>query len=189
MLIFDNNVVRVYFALSPDIPARGAGRGEAERAAVCRLLGEAFGGDDTPLLKHLPSGAPVLEGVEASVSVSHCPGGVCVAIGASGCRVGIDAESGRRGAQLGRVAGKFLSSSQAEVWGAGTGSLLKGWVIKEALYKAASSPGMPLHEIPLPASCDADSANLVLGGRCYNVNLLSVSGFDGIVAVAAEVVS
>ena len=104
MLVYDNDGIMVYCRIMlPDASSR-LEQSEAERAAVRMLIAEAFPHRDAPVLCHRPTGAPFLEGVDAAVSVSHCRGCVCVALGSSGCRIGIDAESCMRGAQLRRVA-------------------------------------------------------------------------------------
>lgn len=186
MLAYDENGIRVYYALMP-IPARGEARGIAERKGVEMLLSEAFSGNDIPVVRHNPSGAPVLCGAEEVVSVSHCGGMVCIALSSDRRRIGIDAETMSRGVQLSRVAGRFLSPSQTAAWGCDEQRLLKAWTIKEALYKAVSEPGLALCDIPLP-QCDGNEYDWVeiLGTR-YSIMHISVGGFEGILTLAVEI--
>lgn len=164
-------------------------RGERERAAVERLLAEAFGGK-APELRHLPSGAPVLVEGGASVSVTHCREFVAVAIAADGRRIGIDAESRGRGGQLRRVAHKFLSAEQMPQWSLDEAALLRGWTVKEAIYKAMLTPGLPLAGIPLPATSAAleegKAVALQCGGVEMAVKALVAEGFDGALTLAME---
>ena len=185
MLVYDENGVKVFF-----MPLAAYGKGErchAERAAVDALICEAFAGAEVPRLEHHSSGAPCLAGVDVTVSVSHCSEGVCVALGYSGVNVGIDAESSNRGGQLRRVAGKFLSREQMDVWGVDESSLLRAWTIKEAIYKAALQPGLPLVEIPLPAEIPADNATVRLHGKMYSIIILGINEFYGDVTLVKEI--
>ena len=184
MLVYDNDGIMVYCRIMlPDASSR-LEQSEAERAAVRMLIAEAFPHRDAPVLCHHPTGAPFLEGVDAAVSVSHCRGCVCVALGSSDCRIGIDAESCMRGAQLRRVARKFLSPRQLAGWGVDETRLLRAWTVKEAVYKTASVPGLRLHEIPLPDVLEEEGGDVLLQGRCYEIKPLEVSGFGGMVTLA-----
>lgn len=187
MLVYQEGEIKVYAAVS-DASAKGRTRLAEERAEVGRLLSEAFSDCSAkPMLGHQPNGAPVLTGVDAMVSVSHCPGAVCIATGPLGKRIGIDAECGLRGGQLKRVADKFLTPAQKAVWGGDEWQLLRAWTIKEALYKAALAPGLTLHDIPLPGSLRLSCGGcLVLRGRCYEIKPLSIRRFNGSVILVVE---
>lgn len=152
MLIYRDDIIKVY-ASRMDASSEGEKIDNLplQRQMVNRLLSEAFPGF-TPGIRHLPSGAPVLEGVpgEWGISVTHCHQIVAVAICRTSSRIGIDVDETSRGNQLRRVAPRFLSASQLAEWTYGDESLLFAWSIKEAIYKAAGIPGLPLSKIPLP---------------------------------------
>jgi len=159
---------------------------------VAALLREAFG-NDAPVVSHTPAGAPVLEECNCSVSISHCAGAVVLALDADGRQVGIDAECRCRGEQLRRVAHKFLAPCQMETWGVSTESLLRAWTIKEAIYKAALTPGLALCDIPLPSSTgyfEAETAKTAvptgIGGKNFLLIPIEIGWFDGAVTLAVE---
>lgn len=175
------------FATSPCVEMP---RGEAERSAVSALLAEAFAGGETPELEHAPSGAPRLKGSAANVSVSHCRELAVVALDGRGRAIGVDAESAGRGAQLRRVAAKFLPEEQMAAWCASDAALLRAWTLKEAMYKAMLTPGLPLAEIPLPAlpaGIEPGPVVLECRGRRFKAQALSAAGFAGAVTLVAEI--
>lgn len=88
---------------------------------------------------HDPDGAPELVGSDMHISISHSRGYAAVALHPSQ-RIGVDIEEPRP-EQLARVAKRFLSAAEAPVWSA---DLLAAWTIKEAVYKAAGTPGLAL---------------------------------------------
>lgn len=110
-------------------------RRERERQAVGLILAAMLGPDAT--LSHLPSGAPAVSGCP-HLSITHSRLLAAVAVHPD-APVGIDAEEDRQ-ATLQRVASKFLSAKEME-WIDGS-DLLRAWTIKEAVYKAAASPGL-----------------------------------------------
>lgn len=144
---FDN--VSVYgCAVEPS-----ASRHAAETAAVVALVSECVRNGELPpgaAISHRESGAPYIEGTNASVSVSHCRELAMLAVHDGGLPIGIDAESANRGGQLERVAAKFLSEEQASSWGGEAALMLRAWTVKEAVYKCAGVAGLPLRSIPLP---------------------------------------
>ena len=160
MLLFDKYGIKVYGRPLPDGSTdRGPRRLLAEKAAIKQLMKEAFAGKTIPRIDHHGSGAPFLtlptgpeDGEDASlpaISVSHCRPMAAIALAPHGVKVGIDCESGDRLAQLDRVAPRFLSARQMPYWGRRPATLW-AWSLKEALYKAAQRPGLPLECIPLP---------------------------------------
>lgn len=178
-LLADNGHVRVYAAsLRP---------GEPTAHVVARLL-EAdpavparFG------VAHTPEGIPFLE-VQGggddplpSISVSHSRSLVAVAVAPSGCPVGVDAETTGRDRQLRRVAPRFLSGAQLPRWSADPAMLLRAWTLKEALYKAALTPGMPMDEIPLP---EEGEGSVELRGRRYATAVLPSPYADNVISLA-----
>lgn len=128
----------------------GLSRRECELRASARLITEAFGPDAK--LDHTENGAPfIADRPETAISLSHCESYCALALGHSDAAIGIDIEIPRR--QLLRVAPRFLAPSEISatelhsIEQAGLSFLLKLWTIKEAVYKAALTPGLGLAEI------------------------------------------
>lgn len=121
------------------------------RAAVSALVSQALGPDAR--VGHTPQGAPLICGVPSppSLSVSHSRALAAVLLGPGDARIGVDAEEWRD--QLARVMTRLLSPQERAAYGRGL-PLLMAWTAKEAVYKAALTPGLSLHEImlPLPAA-------------------------------------
>ena len=132
-------------------------RREAEKNAVGMIILEEFGPD--AILTHAPDGHPVLTVGRHTVciSVSHCCDEAVVAVADSDTPIGVDIETSRE--QLRRVALKFLNDDELTSAGDSLHNLLRAWTAKEAVYKAALTPGLPLHEIlldtPAPGSATA----------------------------------
>lgn len=130
----------------------GAGsRRDREQAAVSALIAEAFGPDT--ILGHTPEGAPLIVGQpDTKISISHSGTACILAVSrAHHINIGVDIESPRR--QLLKVAPRILSTTEKQLADATPDEdsllqiLLKLWTAKEAVYKAALSPGLPLAEI------------------------------------------
>lgn len=117
---------------------------ERERAAVSAILSTLA---PELALAHLPSGAPVLVGSPDApgISISHGGGMAAVAIGPHDHAFGIDIEAPRP--KLLRVARKFLSPDEMSLAGSDLIAHLRYWTAKEAVYKAALTPGLPLTDI------------------------------------------
>lgn len=145
------------------------------RATVMMLLRKHLG--ENVELDHRQSGAPFIRGVEnLSVSISHSHRYAAVAIGRQ-VTVGIDIEETCRYRQLERVRSKFLSACEqnfADV------DLLEAWTIKEAVYKAALTPGLALSEIILPR--DGGTVASARGVR-YSITLSRCEDYAMAVAV------
>ena len=123
-----------------------ADRRMRERQAVARLVRRAFGPD--AVLTHAPDGAPEIEGPEGEwFSITHCADECILAVTRDG-RVGVDTESARP--QLARVAPRFLAPG--EDVSLDLSYLLRMWTAKEAVYKAARTPGLGLDEIYVSGS-------------------------------------
>lgn len=197
MLIFDKYDIKIYACpLSADTPRRGAGRSLAERAAVKRLLREAYPHDRDISIAHRPSGAPFLikdmlpdEAAEPlpEVSISHCATMVAIALAPAGWRIGIDCETSDRLEQLSRIAPRFLAPEQLDVWGEAPATLW-AWTMKEAIYKAALQPGLALEWIPLPLeiplATQTDDGKIELGGEVYSVMQIDTAGIPAIMMLA-----
>ena len=122
-----------------------ANRRDAEHTAVASLVAAAFG--PQARLLHKQSGAPyILTGnngeILHSVSISHCRDTAMLAVAPEGTAIGIDCEHFRKA--LRNVAPRVLSADELPGWTATDELLLRAWTIKEAVYKAAGKPGLPL---------------------------------------------
>lgn len=177
MLIIDRDDIRLYATSIPPLPEGiPAARAVAEKAAVKRLLREAFP-EGGVRIAHRGSGAPYLvaetDALLPEVSVSHCRRMAVMALAPAATRIGVDCECGNRAGQLRRVAQRFLSPAQVPAWSASEAMLFWAWTIKEAAYKAALDPALTLAGIPLPAEIPLENATpdseIAIGGRRYGV--------------------
>ena len=135
MLLFEKYGISVYAVSIPATDSeKGPGRALAEKAAVRLLLREAFPHQPQLQICHTPSGAPYLSNGASSavapqafestglapelpvISISHCKEMAVLAVAPYGCRIGIDCETPDHPAILERVAPRFLSSGQMDVW-------------------------------------------------------------------------
>ena len=114
----------------------------AEREAVLKLVHEAFGPEVG--YTHDADGAPVVEGVDSYISVSHCSYRAVLAVRNEG-HVGVDIERFRP--QLRRIARKFLTDAESAVTPLTDEALLRLWTAKEAVFKAASDPSLTVSRI------------------------------------------
>lgn len=96
---------------------------------------------------HFPDGAPMLKGSDMRISVSHSRRRAAVAFGTyDEPAFGIDVEETDRNRQLLRVVTRFLTEKEFTLW---ANRLTEAWTCKEAVYKAARTPGLPLKDIDL----------------------------------------
>lgn len=190
MVIFNKYGIKVYTCELPETtPSRGPERLSAERNAVNQLLREAFPNDPTIAISHHDSGAPFLcrlsEGLTSqptddnelpAISISHCKQMAAIAIAPKDIRIGIDCEHNSRTQTLQRVSERYLSPEQASQWQEFPQSL-RAWCIKEAAYKAALHPGLPLTDIPLPNSFPTEnpSAETAISLYGYNYNIIKIA--------------
>lgn len=131
---------------------------EGARATALEMLRMGFGHDVT--VDHDPHGAPLLRGEATdgwNVTVSHSRHWAAVGL-TRGIRAGIDLEEPRP-LQLLRVSPRFMSHNDLEAFGP---DRLAAWTCKEAVYKAAATPGLALLDIALTAP---DEATLPDGRR------------------------
>ncbi|MCI8998969.1 MAG: 4'-phosphopantetheinyl transferase superfamily protein [Muribaculaceae bacterium] len=147
-------------------------RREREHTAVNSLLREAFGRDIE--VAHTQDGAPYLEAhPDTHISISH---GIdtCV-LAVSSEPIGVDIETARE--QLKRVAHKFLTPQEHARWSTladeteGMLFLLMAWTAKEAVFKAALTPGLVLSEIAI----DSDFTTAESRGKHYTLTYPTVS--------------
>lgn len=126
--------------------AAASTRRRAEIAATYRIISDIFGTDT--LIGHDMTGAPYMEGYPCGhISISHCTDMVVVAVNPNKT-IGIDIELWRP--KLRNVTERFLTDDEKRRI-TSPGELLQAWTVKEAVYKAAMTPGLPLHDIHLPA--------------------------------------
>lgn len=187
--IYRQGSIAVYAAATARFAAAGT-RHEIEQAAKMAIVAEVFG----PLeLCHRADGSPFIPGSGASISVSHCQTLVVLAADRLRRNIGIDCETASRGAQLGRVAAKFLSPAQSLAWGADEKYLLRAWTLKEAFYKAARIPGLPLADIPLPPAVvwptlggGRRGGEMEFRGRRFSFPPVEFAGFAGDISLVVE---
>lgn len=157
--------------ITVDIEPLAASGRPAERDAVDKLASRNFPGAH---IEHDPDGAPRLAGIDGvHISISHGAGFAVLSWG--NVAHGIDIEAPRE--QLRRVARRFVAPGEEA--GSLT-SLLSLWTAKEAVYKAARTPGLSLTDIVV-------SADLAMTGeRSYRLYYSAVAGAMLCVAVALD---
>lgn len=132
---------------TPIPPCSRSERRGLERIAVATLVRQAFGPE--AVLTHDSNGAPHVAGLrDLFFSLTHCVDSCMMVVTGDG-PVGIDTEVWRP--QLLRVAPRFVSPGEAP--GLTPPRLLKLWTAKEAVYKAALTPGLGLTEIVTSPDC------------------------------------
>lgn len=109
------------------------------RRAVGEILRRRFG--DSVRLVHNDDGAPQLVGSPLEISISHSRRFAAVMLSPQG-PCGVDIEEPRLD-QLSRVRSKFLTPGEM----AADVDLLTAWTAKEAVFKAARTPGLGLSMI------------------------------------------
>lgn len=157
------------------LPAASSRR-EAELKAESLLLPGAA-------IVHDGHGAPAIEGSTEYLSISHSRTHLAVAI-CPDMPVGIDIETPRR--QLNAVGRRVLSDAELEAYGHDENGLLRAWTLKEALYKAALTPGLDFRTgIRLPLGVDATEACVELpDGRTRRFDILALGPLaDGYMAL------
>lgn len=117
-------------------------RRDAERAAVMKLVRCLFGED--AVYSHDAQGAPLIEGCARAISVTHGAGMAVVAVSRARS-VGVDVECWRE--QLVRVRTKYVGDDDVCSSATEQERLLTLWTDKEAVYKAAYTPGLALLDI------------------------------------------
>ena len=166
--------------VSPLPPLRtGESRVSNERNATLALLREIFGNDVQ--YSHKPSGAPLITsaGKEYLVSISHSASSVAIAVADGEDAIGVDVETYRT--QLERVQSKYLSEAEMEIFTSAIDKL-KAWTAKEAVYKAALTPGLPLTEIDCTRMADGI---VTAGSRTYSI-VFPASTLSETIAIATR---
>lgn len=112
------------------------------RRDVGRIICEELGPDVRVI--HETDGSPLLVGSPLRISISHSRHFVAIALHPT-LRIGVDIEEPRL-EQLRRVISKFLADKELPAWG---NRLLAAWTCKEAVFKAAGTPGLGFGRIDL----------------------------------------
>ena len=165
----------LYQEIDPELPLR-----EGERQA-CGILARKLAGENA-VIEHYDDGAPYIPGYEGLVSLSHCRG-LAVMAASESAEIGVDAEVWRE--QLRRVVNKFLAPEEMETWSATNEALLRAWTIKEAVYKAARTPGLPLCDIRLPRTADGSIA-ATPDGRQWQLDTTTIEDATVTVSIARD---
>ncbi|MGM9846231.1 MAG: 4'-phosphopantetheinyl transferase family protein [Muribaculaceae bacterium] len=176
--------LRVWIAPIPQGAATA--RRERERMAVAAVLRHIFGGDTT--IAHTADGAPSLpQHPGLLISISHCRSLCAVAIAEGPALIGIDTEEPRP--QLERVAPRVLSAAEMAIYAPVSDGLLQAWTLKEALYKAALTPGLDFRADIHISDARSTPAVAYIGDRPYDVvysRRIALRGADAFVSVVAQ---
>lgn len=178
---------------SPAFNSTPQSRREREQSARRRLVAAVLG--DGVEISHHPDGAPYIASTVSApsapsssivaparpISISHSPSTLALAVATSpSITIGIDVEAPRQ--QLERTASRFLSTDEKSRLATLVDPaeridfLLRCWTAKEAVYKAARTPGLPLAAIvtdrdfltaTVTSSPSAESAALAAHCRRY----------------------
>lgn len=154
-------------------------RRRAEIAATYSIISEIFG--PRAAIGHDSAGAPYVEGApRVHISISHCADMVAVAVNPDKM-IGVDIELWRP--KLLKVKDRFLTADESRRI-ASPRELLQAWTVKEAVYKAARIPGLPLLDIRLPhPGCPMAAAIGNDGMRWFNVYPVESTGRRAITLV------
>lgn len=144
----------------------GNERRRRETLAVYALL-QHVTGSDTIAIRHLPSGAPKVDGW--NVSISHTKG--YVAVIASGTRnVAVDIEY--RSNRVDKIAERFLRSDESATT---TDERLAFWCAKETTYKYFSDSNLTFEQIRIRRAAppeDSLVADNLLNGEQISINVV-----------------
>lgn len=149
-------------APSPATTSTPQSRREREQSARRRLVAAVLG--DGVEISHHPDGSPYIAAPVSApfatsttsparpISISHSPSTLALAVATTpSITIGIDVEAPRQ--QLERTASRYLSTDEKSRLATLVDSaeridfLLRCWTAKEAVYKAARTPGLPLAAI------------------------------------------
>ena len=134
----------------------------AERLLLCHVMGQPV------TLAHTEQGAPVVEGSDVNISISHTPRLVVLAIDPK-VIIGVDAEQADR-AQVLRVRDKFLNATEKQfIHPDDLAAHVIAWTAKEAIIKAERNSaldwtnGIMLDPFSLD---DLEQGTITLTARC-----------------------
>lgn len=150
-----------------------------ERAAVMSLINQVFG--PAAMLSHTPYGAPFIADNPTRISISH-GAGLAILATSPDTPIGIDVECWRD--QLLHVTHKFLTPDEQTAFATDHILLLKAWTAKEAVYKAASTPGLSLTDIHLDLSTTPAQASISGTDRTYTLH--HIDRFPVIITLALQ---
>lgn len=141
-----------------------------ERQGVAELVKRVFGREASII--HTSTGAPILTGSQqkANISISHGADIAAIAYSDMTISPGIDVEAPRR--QLCNVASRFLTETEAKESNGILERLLDYWTAKEAVYKAALTPGLPLKAI----NVDRSRGTAMASGRIFALKWIRRDG-------------
>lgn len=159
-------------------------RRQREISAVKTALEAGLGIDGE--IMHRPSGMPYISRhPELYISITHCLSVAAVAVDERR-PIGIDAEQWRQ--KLHDIAPRFLSAEEMDHYISTPQRLLLAWTVKEAVYKAAATPGTNLSSgIRLPLSNGKNASVTAPDGstRWFEIHEI-VSGDRLKITLAAE---
>ncbi|MBR5674137.1 MAG: 4'-phosphopantetheinyl transferase superfamily protein [Muribaculaceae bacterium] len=136
---------------------------QREKAAERLLLCEAFGKPVT--LAHTEQGAPMVEGSDMNISISHTMRLVVVALSENQV-IGVDAEQADR-QQVIKVRDKFLNTSEKQfIDPDDLAAHIIAWTAKEAVIKAERNSAIDWTEGICLESFTPDPVETVFAARC-----------------------
>ena len=136
------------------------------RSAVGAIISQRLG--DAVRLIHDADGAPQLVGAPFEVSISHSRRFAAVMLSTAG-PCGVDIEEPRLD-QLARVRAKFLTPGEMSA----NVDLLTAWTAKEAVFKAARTPGLGLSMID---TLSAPGLALLPDGRRFRLQTVATPDY------------
>ena len=164
----------IYALPLPEKTDRTSSR-QAEKVAVAHLIAQVFGCEIT--LHHTSDGAPYITDSNKHISISHGGGYALLAVNNTH-PIGVDIEAWRP--QLQRVAERFLSPSERDIYSRSESLLLHAWTAKEAIFKALGISNLTISEIALPQN--PDTATFICHGK--NVTLYRSSFGNSMITLA-----
>ncbi len=136
------------------------------------MLARELLGDREAQFAHNEVGAPLIEDSELSISVSHSQQLVAVVVSPE--RAAVDIEACDRNFE--RVASRYLSKREMELFGESQRRLAQVWSIKETAYKYAGRKGLSLLDICVESIEDETFTASYIGGESFEGTLTEVLG-------------
>ena len=166
-----------------ELPAKRQREKAAERLLLCRAFGHPV------TLSYTQQGAPMVEGSDVNISISHTARLVVVALSEKHV-IGIDAEQADR-QQVIKVRDKFLNANEKQFIGPDDlAAHIIAWTAKEAIIKAERNSALDWTNGICLAPFTPDPVETVFtahcGTRLYNLVTRRVDGHYITLAVPAE---